>query len=281
MRRVAAPLVLAACAALLAGCSPAPLTSLPDGVSVSVRQNRDDYGPRRLEVLVANGTSEDLEVEQARLDSSAFSEPATTSRAATIRPGTTTALRLELGPPQCDGSDAVEATVALEFSTSAGSGSASVVSGDPLGTLDRVHREDCLAEQVASVVEIAPAGSVEVGDEAGVGVARLQVVVTPTGADGGVTIEAIDRTILLRPASGADAWPVGARLDASSAPLTIDLAIVPSNCSTHTVSEDKRGTFLPVRVTLDSGASGVVPIGVDDAVRGALYEYIANDHCRW
>ena len=55
MRRVAAPLVLAACAALLAGCSPAPLTSLPDGVSVSVRQNRDDYGPRRLEVLVANG----------------------------------------------------------------------------------------------------------------------------------------------------------------------------------------------------------------------------------
>lgn len=281
MRRTAALVGLVVVAGLPAGCAPARATSLPEGVTVSVQQNRDDYGPRRLEVLVANGTPEDLEVGEARLDSSAFSEAAVSSRAATVRSGTTTALRLELGPPECDGADAIETTVRLDFSTSAGSGSASVAPGDPLGTLARVHAEDCLAERVASVVEIAPAGSVEVVDEGGVAVAHLRVVVTPTGGDGAVTIDSIDRTILLRPASGDDSWPVGVRLDASSEPLVIDLAIVPSNCRTHTLSEDKRGTFLPVALTLDAGTSGVVAVGVDDAVRGSLYDYIAHDSCRW
>jgi hypothetical protein len=281
MRRTAALLAVVVAAGLLAGCAPARATSLPEGVTVSVQQNRDDYGPRRLEVLVANGTSEALEVQQARLDSPAFSEPAVSSSAATVRPGTTTALRLELGPPDCDGVDAVEATVRLDFSTSEGSGGASVVPGDPLGTLARVHGEDCLAERVASVVEIAPASSIEVVDDGGVAVAHLRVVVTPTGGEGAVTIDSIDRTILLRPASGDDTWPVGARLDASSEPLVIDLAIVPSNCSTHTVSEDKRGTFLPVALALDGGASGVVAVGVEDAVRGSLYDYIAHDFCGW
>ena len=78
---------------------------LPDGVSVSIRQNRDDYGPRRLEVLVANGTGAALDVWEARLDSPAFTGAAWTPEPSTVRAGTTTALRLQLPEPDCGGDD--------------------------------------------------------------------------------------------------------------------------------------------------------------------------------
>ena len=281
MRRIAAALVVALCLALVAGCAPTPAATLPEDVTVGVRQNRDDYGPRRIEVLVTNDGTEALEVRSARLDSSAFALPSESTRPTTIRPGTTTAVRLDLGPPDCDGAGAVETTVQLDFETAGGGGTAVVTPEDALGTLERVHAEDCLAEQVAAIVDIVPAGGIEIVDAGDGPVAHLVVTVTPTGADGAVTISAVDRTILLRPASGGGAWPVEARLDAASEALSIDLAIVPANCSTHTVAEDKRGTFLPVVVALDSGASGVVSVGVDDTVRAALYRYIADDYCGW
>ncbi|WKK72001.1 hypothetical protein Q0F99_02530 [Rathayibacter oskolensis] len=169
----------------------------------------------------------------------------------------------------------------LAYTQGAVSGTATLSPDDPFGSIDRIHDEDCLAERVAGIVAIVPGEEVVVAQEDGRAVAHLALTLTPAGGPGTVSIGGVARTILLRPASGADSWPAGTRLDAGSAPVVLDLAIVPSNCSTHTVSEDKRGTFLPVSVAIDGGASGVVPIGVSDAVRGALYDYIATDYCRW
>ncbi|QHC59713.1 hypothetical protein [Rathayibacter sp. VKM Ac-2760] len=300
MRRTAASpaaaLVGAITALLLAGCAPAAATRLPEGVSVAVQQNRDDYGPRRIEVLVTNDSAAPLEVARASLESSAFTGAAESSRATTVRPGTTTALRLQLAPPDCadaegDGTDAADGTAAdaaaaaasvrLDFTQGDASGSAVVTPDDPLGSLPRIHAEDCLAQRVAGIVSIEPGDSVSVAEEGGEAVAHLGVVLTPTGAPGSVSIASIGRTILLRPASGADSWPVGARLDAGAAPVRFDLPILPSNCNTHTVSEDKRGTFLPVAVALEDGTTGVVAVGVSDAVRGELYRFIAEDSCHW
>lgn len=279
-RRRAALLVVAAAAGLLSGCAPGTVSALPDGVSVGVQQNRDDYGPRRIEVLVANTSDEPLDVWEARLDSPAFAEAASTDGPTTVRPGTTTALRLQLAPPDC-AEPGADARVRLAFTRGDVSGTAVIAPDDPLGSLPRIHAEDCLAERVAEVVSIVPGDAVTVAQEGGEPVAHLPVTLTPTGAAGGVSIPSIGRTILLRPASGDDAWPVGVRMDAGAASTRVDLAIVPSNCNTHTVSEDKRGTFLPVAVVLDDGTSGVVAIGVSDAVRGALYRFIAEDSCRW
>ncbi|QHF23542.1 hypothetical protein GTU73_05610 [Rathayibacter sp. VKM Ac-2804] len=280
MRRTAAVLAVVVATGLLTGCGSGPVSELPEGVSVGVQQNRDDYGPRRLEVLVTNGSTEPLDVWEARLDSPAFTEAAGTDGPTTVRPGTTTALRLQLAPPDCTGTGA-EAQVRVAFTQGEVSGTALIAPNDPLGSLPRIHAEDCLAQRVAEVVSIVPGDAVAVAQESGTPVAYLGLTLTPTGADGGVSIASIGRTILLRPASGEDAWPVGVRVDSGTAATRVDLAIVPSNCSTHTVSEDKRGTFLPVAVTLDDGTSGVVAIGVSDAVRGALYRFIARDSCHW
>ncbi|WP_230671848.1 hypothetical protein [Rathayibacter sp. Leaf248] len=279
MRRTAAAVTTALLATLLTGCGPAPTSALPDGVSVSIRQNRDDYGPRRLEVLVANDGDEALEVWEARLDSPAFADPAWTPRPTRVRAGTTTALRLQLPEPDCAGDDS-EGRIRLAWTTADASGTAVVEPEDPFGTLARVHDEDCLAQRLAEVVTIEPGDEVTVSQEPGGPVAHLALTMTPTGAPGAVRIPEVRGTILLRPASG-DVWPVDARLDADSDPLVLDLAIVPVNCSTHTVAEDKRGTFFPVVVALEGGAEGVVPIGVSDDVRGELYEFIASDFCDW
>ncbi|MCJ1686094.1 hypothetical protein [Rathayibacter sp. VKM Ac-2927] len=280
MRRSAALVVVALAAGLLSGCAPGPVSDLPAGVSVGVQQNRDDYGPRRLEVLVTNTADEPLDVWEARLDSPAFTDPAATDGPTTVRPGTTTALRLQLAPPDCADPGA-DARVRLAFTQGGVSGTAVVAPDDPLGSLPRIHGEDCLAQRVAEVVSIVPGDAVTVAQEGGQPVAHLPLTLTPTGADGGVSIDSVGRTILLRPASGQDSWPVGVPMDAGAATTRVDLAIVPNNCNTHTVSEDKRGTFFPVAVTLDDGTSGVVAVGVSDAVRGALYRFIAEDSCRW
>ncbi|OOB91808.1 hypothetical protein [Rathayibacter sp. VKM Ac-2630] len=279
MRRIAAAVSTALLPTLLAGCVPAPAAALPDDVSVGIRQNRDDYGPRRLEVLVANGGGEALEVWEARLDSPAFVDPAWTPRPTTVRAGTTTALRLQLPEPDCGGDDSA-GRIRLAWTTADSSGTSVVEPEDPFGTLARVHEEDCLAQRLAEVVTIEPADGVTVTQEPDGPVAHLALTVTPTGAPGAVRIAEVRGTILLRPASG-DVWPVGVRVDADSEPLVLDLAIVPVNCSTHTVAEDKRGTFFPVVVAPEGGAEGVVPIGVSDAVRGELYEFIAEDFCGW
>jgi hypothetical protein len=74
---------------------------------------------------------------------------------------------------------------------------------------------------------------------------------------------------------------VGLPIDAESAPRTITLKVIPNNCNTHTVSEDKRGTFFPVTVSLASGDTGVLSLPVSREVRGQFYEYIAQDFCGW
>jgi hypothetical protein len=68
----------------LAGCSPAALTELPDGVTVAIQQNRDDYGPRRLEIVVDNGGSQSITVTRAVFESSGFVAPASWDRPAEI-----------------------------------------------------------------------------------------------------------------------------------------------------------------------------------------------------
>lgn len=281
MKRVtASAALLALLAAGVSGCAGVS-SALPDSVSVAIQQNRDDYGPRRIEVIVTNDTDASFDIFEARLHSEAFAADATTDYPVEVPAGTSKALRLQLDDPACGDGSGEATTVRLAYTTAAGSGVATVTPTDSFDSIERIHRQDCLAELVAETVTITPAASLDVVEADGVATARLDVTVTPTGSGESLTIDQIGRTILLRPASGAEQWPIDFAVTPGSAATTFTLDIIPNNCNTHTVSEDKRGTFFPVTVSTASGDSGVFYLPVSRTVRGEFYDYIAHDYCGW
>jgi hypothetical protein len=277
-------LVAAGMLGLSACQAPAPLDALPDGVTVGIQQNRDDYGPRRLEVRVTNESDDAITVARAVLESSVFATTSSTSRPSEIPSGVARDLRVVLGETVCAPATPEKTHVRVEFETADGrTGEATVTPTDRFGAIARVHAQDCLEETALSIVDIEPTGMLRVAQVEGVPTAQLDFAITPRGASGAagsVTIESIGRTILIRPPMD-EAWPVGATYEASGAPAVLTLDIVPNNCNTHTVAEDKRGTFFPFQVATDSGAEGTFYIGVSDAVRGQIYDYIAHDYCHW
>lgn len=283
--RIALTGVVAAGVLGLSACqAPARLDALPEGVSVGIQQNRDDYGPRRLEIKVANDGDDTVTVTRATLESSVFATQASTERASEIPNGVTRDLRVVLGETVCAPGTPEDTRVRIEFETADGrAGEATVTPGDRFGAIARVHAQDCLEETTLSIVDIVPSNTLRVVDVAGVPTAQLDVAITPreaAGADGAVTIDSIGRTILIRPPA-ADSWPVGTTYSASDPASVVTLDIVPNNCNTHTVAEDKRGTFFPFEVETDSGGEGIFYIGVSDAVRGQIYDFIAHDYCHW
>jgi hypothetical protein len=263
---------------------PAPLDALPHGVTVGIQQNRDDYGPRRLQIKISNDSDQSITVTRAMLESSVFATESSTTRTSEIPDGATRDLRVALGETVCARATPEEVRVRVEFMTADGrTGEATVTPGDRYGAIARVHAQDCLEQTTLAIVDIAPAGLLRVVDVAGIPTAQLDFAITPRGpssAPGSVTVESIGRTVLLRPPA-TDSWPVGATYTALGQPSSITLDIVPNNCNTHTVAEDKRGTFFPFQVSTDAGGEGTFYVGVTDAVRGQIYDYIAHDYCRW
>ena len=265
----------------LAGCSPAALTELPDGVTVAIQQNRDDYGPRRLEIVVDNGGSESITVTRAVFESPGFVAPASWDRPAEIVAGTATNLRVQLPAADCDAGAGGAASVRIDFERADGrTGSASVTPADPFDAITTVTTQDCAADAVGEIVTIALADELRTETRDGELVALLDLTVTPTGDPRAVTLERVSDTILVRSAA-SDGWPVDKRLTAASAPFVTTLDFTPNNCRLHTVAEDKRGTYFPVTVRIEpDGAELTFPVAVSTAVKQQVYDYIAT-YCGW
>ena len=263
---------------LLAGCSPTPLATLPDGVTVAIQQNRDDYGPRRLEIVVTNDGDDEVTVTHASFESSGFVAPASWDRPATIAPGTTTNLRVQLAAADC-AVDAPSSRVEIDFTLADGQeGSATVTPTDPFDAISTVTTQDCAADAVGEIVEITLAESLRTEQRDGRPVALLDVTFTPTGDPRPVTVQSVSDTILVRSPTSTG-WSVDQTLTAASAPLVVTLDFIPNNCRLHTVAEDKRGTYFPVTVLTDQGES-TFPVAASTAVKKQVYAYIA-DYCGW
>jgi hypothetical protein len=269
-------------AGLLVGCSsPAPEKppTLPSGVSVSILQNRDYYGPRRLEIAVTNDRKSDFEVTEVAFHSARFTGAAPTTSGTLIPGGTTRNLRVQLGTTSCDPSKTPD-TVRVTFTRADGStATATVEPSSPFHAIETVVAQDCAEQLTAEHVGIALAGELRTVQRKGHPVALLDVTFTPTGAAGTASIAAITRTILLRPADGSDEWPLDLHVTADSAPTTVTLDIVPANCRLHTVTEDKRGTYFPFTTTTDAG-DGLFYLAASNAVKEQFYAYIAT-YCGW
>ena len=272
--------------ALLAGCGTAtPPRALPAGIIVSVTQNRTDFAPRLLEIVVENGTDAEIDVRAASFDSPEYVAAAVWPKdGTTIRAGATAALPVPLAAADCTVDDPSPVVTLTLRTGSSDPVEVTTVPADPLDRLPALHSEDCLRDAVDTVAVISAVTVPRLRDVSGTPVADLDVSIEPTGASGSIMLEDAVGTTLFAVADEETAAvlpdrPLGIRVSASDEPSIVTLTLVPNRCDAHAVAEDKRGTIFPLHVTIGDGAdaaSGVISITSSDEVKGALLDYLAG-----
>jgi hypothetical protein len=261
--------------------TPAPPTVV-DGVGLAILQNRPDYAKRVLELSVTNEGDQPLTVSEASFTAPQFVAPVEWPAAAAANPapvqipaGLTRYLPVQLPEAVCPPPGAAAATLEITFTDA--SGVTRQVTGqpaDPFDVLARIAGEDCLDEAVAQVATLTLDDTVEVTGSGADAVAHLRLHVDPVGGRGELHLDEARFTILLAPADGTT-WPLDTTVRGGDAPLTVTLDAVPARCDPHAIAEDKRGTFLPVVLSVTDGPSGTVSVPSSDELRLALYEFIA------
>ena len=282
VRRSPTSAVVVALCALLAGCAaPSNPAAVPEGISVSVYQTRTDVGPRRLEVSIQNGTNGPLTITGVRFESAQFDGAAAWQKDETSIPkGATVDLPVLLPSPDCDAIDP-QPEVEFDYELSDGTiGTARTVADDRLDRLPPLMIEDCTAQSVADIVALTIVDPPRRTTVAGMPAFELDVRAEPTGADGSVELVLVSSTTLLMPADPATGIPVtegriDRTIDGGDEPSIVTLVLTAGRCDPHALLEDKRGTIMPLDVLVD-GVAGRIYLPSADAVRGAIYEVVAQ-----
>lgn len=262
------------------GCSSSAPAALPEGVTVSVYQSRSDYSAGLIDLRITNGSDAALTLTAATLASTQYRDVAHWDRGTTLASGATVDLRLDLPEPSCPTPADARPRVTIAFATAGDAAStASLVADDPIGTLEKLSKEECISFAVGVHAAITAPDHVdwEPGAHAP---ARLELHVAPTQAEGSATVVAVQQTNLFglagRGAAVLSERPVGLQVSAASRASSIRLDLVPNRCDPHAVAEDKRGTFFPLEVATSEGDTGTMYIEAPDAVRESLYEFVAD-----
>ena len=289
MRRpgvVAAGALALGFALLCGGCSvpqpdlvPGASSAVGSGLSVELLQLRTDYASRGLQLAVTNAGDAEVTVLSAGFASPFLVEPVTVPKApSVIAAGRTVNLSTTLSAPDCAGG-AADPVVTLVIERATGPETVTVTPGDPHSSLESIHAGDCSRAAFEAVVGIAFAPSLRIPDAAGGGPALLDLVLTPTGADGSVTLRSVGSTVLLSQVEG-DARPVDLVLDGSDAPVTVTLSLRPARCDPHVIAEDKVGTLIPLRVDAGEFSDATFTVAADPALKAQLFTWIAG-YCAW
>jgi hypothetical protein len=257
---------------LVSGCAPAA-PALPSEVTVMVYQPRTDITLGRVAIQVRNGSDAPLEVVGARLHSPDFvADTVWPNDSATVPAGLALDLRAPLPEVHCDAE--TRATAKIEFVIDDQRGVAELPVEDPFDLLPRLHREACLADEIAAIATLTPR---EVILPDGVAPAILVIDVEPTGAPGVVTLDQVGGTTLLKPTADGQARDfvdLGIAIDADG-PSEVRIAFVPNRCDPHALLEDKVGTIIPLYVTTSTATAQRWLMPVADAQRADFYAFFA------
>jgi hypothetical protein len=257
---------------ILAGCGPAGPT-LSTEVTVVVYQPRTDIVHDRLAIQVRNGTDEPIEVIGARLHSPDFvADTIWPNDSATVPAGRALDLRAPMPDVRCDAE--THPTATIEFVVDGATGVVERGVEDPYELLPRLHREACLAEEIAEIATLTPR---EVILPDGVAPAILVIAIEPTGAPGTVTIDQVGGTTLLQPTIDGrtgDLVPLGVTIDADG-PREVRIAFVPNRCDPHALLEDKVGTIIPLYVSTATATATRWMMPVTDEQRADFYRFFA------
>ncbi len=250
----------------------------PDALTAEIRQSRSDWGVRRVQVRLRNKTDAPVDVATAALTTSIAAGRVTSdpTRGRPVPPGRYRDFPVNLGAPVCPAGEAPSSSVVVR---TADGQEVALSPEDPQGHLARINREDCAERQVRDAVRLELGPDVTAEERDGRLVGALTITATVTDAQAEVSITRVDGTVLLSPLD-ATAWSPTALTTLCTAPTTVVLEFLPGRCDPHAVAEDKRGTFVPVHVTLDGEPQPVVHLTAPDPLRGQIYDHIAAA-CGW
>ncbi len=209
----------------------------PD-VTVSLYQTRSDTPVDKIEIQVRNNETEPVTVQRAQLFSTRLSAFPVWGQPVEIPPGAAMDLKVSLPPALCSG-DAVD-----EVMLTIDDRQVTLPADDRLGQLAKYRAAQCFEQEV---------------DRAG----GFRV----TGLDGDRLTFA---TALQVGTIGSTTLFIPVEQDGDSVRLT------PNRCDAHALAEDKQGTYFPVPLTSPEGVSGEYVAGVDQVLRGELYQLYAR-----
>ena len=69
---------------------------------------------------------------------------------------------------------------------------------------------------------------------------------------------------------------MGLRFDESSPAVALTLTYVPSRCDAHVLAEDKRGSHLPLKISLDDGTEGTYYAASTPELKAQFYGFVAD-----
>jgi hypothetical protein len=255
------------------------VTSLPDGITVELRQSRADVAGRQAGVRVINRSSSEVTVGAVSVDDPRFEAPAerTVDRSSRVPPGAAVDVRVQLAAVACAASEGADATVTLVVAVD---GSASVVRvpiTDPVPFVEALHTRECVQERVlqAATIDFGPFMPSR-ADAPG----KLSLLIQPHGgaASDGVRLLGVRETNLLTFAGIAAGGVYRIGLDLSPAgggAVTVPLPLEPARCDPHAVLEDKRGTVFRLLVEID-GDEASFDLAASEDLRGRLLDWVAD-----
>lgn len=256
-------------------------SSLPDGVTVELRQARSDVADRQASVRVINASSDTLQIGAVAVTDPRFAGPAErlVDRVSTLSPGRTVDVRVQLADVVCDGDGGRAATVTVDYERNGVAVRARVPISDPVPFVAALHERECVRDAVLQAAAIgfgafAPAPA---GEPASLG---LLIQPRADAADGApeVRIVGIRETNLLtfeRLGEGG-LFPIALDLTpGSGGAVTVSLPLRPARCDPHAVLEDKRGTVFRLLVEVD-GDEGSFDLAASPDLRGRLLEWVAQ-----
>jgi hypothetical protein len=280
----------------VASSTPRPATTTPepvvtDGLALSILQNRPDYATRTLQLSIGNEGDAPLTVVSAHFESPQFATAADYPGPVEVPAGLVRQLPVPLGASVCPTPADAAPTLTVTVTDATGAErTVTAAPADPFGVLPRIAQEDCFEHEVSAIATLRLDDRLAIEGTGPDAVAQLTLHAEPaarataSGSPASLTLEAAASTILLEPAApataadtaAADAWPLGITVAQGDDATSITLDAVPARCDPHAIAEDKRGTVLPVSITLADGTEGTVHVSPSDELRLALYAFIAS-----
>jgi hypothetical protein len=248
-------------------------------LSLVLEQYRTDEPLHQVRFLFRNREPQPVVVQTAQLVSPDFEKVDPEVLDYPLPPGGTVgvALRAKYGPGICHGSvpaTAQRAGAAMRLRLASGRTLDETLSlPDPHRYLDKLLREDCETQKIASSVQIGFGKSWTVGESAAGEPAvhtTLDAVIRDTNASVTVTQMAGSILYAVRPARK----PL-AELDSSARSVKVPLEFTNYRCDEHAVVESKQSFFFRVWISIDGGEPISTLLTPDAAAKGVLSRLIS------